>query len=57
MNIKVKYLNGLEKEFKNIDIIMQRGSRLVMYEKSSLPDEYIILKPEYVESMEIISGE
>lgn len=57
MKIKVKYLNELEKEFKNIDIIIQRGSRLVMYEKSALPDEYIILKPEYVESMEIINGE
>ena len=57
MKIKVKYLSGLEKEFENIDIIIQRGSRLIMYEKSTLPDEYIILKPEYAESMEIVNGE
>lgn len=55
MKIKVKYLSGLEKEFENIDIIIQRGSRFVMYEKSTLPDEYIMLKPEYAESMEIVN--
>lgn len=56
MKVKVKYLNETEKVYDNIESIIERGSRLMMFEYNALLDEYIVLKPKFVESIEIITG-
>ena len=56
MKVKVKYLNETEKVYDNIESIIERGSRLMMFEYNALLDEYIVLKPKFVESIEIIAG-
>lgn len=57
MKIKVKYLNETEKVFNNIETIIERGSRLMMFEYNALLDEYTVLKTAFVDSMEILSEE
>lgn len=56
MKVKVKYLNETEKVYDNIESIIERGDRLMMFEYNALLDEYIVLKPKFVESIEIITG-
>lgn len=55
MKIKIKYLNETEKVYDNIETIIERGSRLMMFEYNALLDEYIVIKTAFVDSMEILS--
>lgn len=57
MKVKVKYLNETEKVFNNIEIIIERGVSLLMFEYNALLDEYTVLKTAFVDSMEILSEE
>ena len=54
MNIKLIYTEGYVEVKENIETIMKRGRRLVMWEKDSVLDEYIVVNLDYLESFEIL---